>query len=103
MIFILDFLICPQLINFRTVMMPKRAISISTAKSSFALSLSTVLIPQRERINYIQTQMEIITSKRVARKVVEDLKLAESPASRAGFEEDTRRPLSHDTVYHPNL
>ena len=29
-------------------------------------SLTTVLIPQRERINYIQTQMDIITSKRVA-------------------------------------
>jgi len=54
-------------------------------------SLNTVLIPQlaRERINYIQTQMDIITSKRVARKVVEDLKLAESPASRAAFEKDT--------------
>jgi succinoglycan biosynthesis transport protein ExoP len=54
-------------------------------------SLSTVLIPQlaRERINYIQTQMDIITSKRVARKVVEDLKLAQSPTSRAAFEEAT--------------
>jgi succinoglycan biosynthesis transport protein ExoP len=52
-------------------------------------SLSTVLLPQRERINYIQTQMDIITSKRVAREVVQDLKLAQSATSRAAFEEDT--------------
>ena len=50
-------------------------------------SLSTVLLPQRERINYIQTQMDIITSERVAHKVVEDLKLAASPTSRAAFQE----------------
>jgi chain length determinant protein EpsF len=54
-------------------------------------SLSTVLTPQRyiERISHIQTQMDIITSERTARKVVQDLKLAESPTSRAAFEEDT--------------
>src|SRR6267378_3904911 len=51
-------------------------------------SLSNVLIPPRERIGYMQTQMDIITSARVARKVVQDLKLAESPASRAAFEEE---------------
>src|SRR5207248_3810145 len=38
-------------------------------KDEQSLALSTVLIPQRERINYIQTQMEIITCKRVARKI----------------------------------
>jgi polysaccharide biosynthesis transport protein len=52
-------------------------------------SLSTVLIPQRERTNYIQTQMDIIASKRVARKAVQDLKLAENPTARAAFEKDT--------------
>jgi polysaccharide biosynthesis transport protein len=51
-------------------------------------SLSNVLIPQRERIGYMQTQMDIITSERVARKVVQDLKLADSPASRAAFEKE---------------
>src|SRR6267378_3621283 len=51
-------------------------------------SLSNVLIPPRERIGYMQTQMDIITSERVARKVVQDLKLAESPASRAAFEKE---------------
>jgi chain length determinant protein EpsF len=52
-------------------------------------SLSNVLIPPRERIGYMQTQMEIITSKRVARKVVQDLKLAEIPATRTAFENET--------------
>jgi chain length determinant protein EpsF len=51
-------------------------------------SLSNVLIPPRERIGYMQTQMDIITSQRVARKVVQDLKLAESPASQAAFEKE---------------
>jgi len=51
-------------------------------------SLSNVFIPPRERIGYMQTQMDIITSERVARKVVQDLKLAESPASREAFEKE---------------
>lgn len=51
-------------------------------------SMSTVLHPllqPRERISYMQTQMDIITSEKVARKVVQDLKLAEDPAARAAF------------------
>jgi chain length determinant protein EpsF len=52
-------------------------------------SLSNFFIPPRERSGYLPTQMDIITSERVARKVVQDLKLAESPASRAAFEEAT--------------
>ena len=62
---------------------------VDAYKEEQSLALSTVLMPQRERINYMQTQMDIIASKRVARRVVQDLKLAESPASRAAFEQDT--------------
>jgi protein tyrosine kinase modulator len=51
-------------------------------------SMSNVLLPPRERIGYMQTQMEIITSERVARKVVQDLGLAEDPAARAAFDKD---------------
>jgi chain length determinant protein EpsF len=51
--------------------------------------MSNVLMPPRERIGYMQTQMDIITSERVARKVVHDLKLAGIPASRAAFAEET--------------
>jgi chain length determinant protein EpsF len=36
----------------------------------------------------MQTQMDIITSARVARKVVQDLKLADSPASREAFQKE---------------
>lgn len=52
-------------------------------------SLSNVLRPLMqplERIGYLQTQVDIITSEKVARRVVRDLKLAESPAARAAYE-----------------
>jgi chain length determinant protein EpsF len=39
----------------------------------------------QEKLSYLQTQTEIISSKRVARKVVQDLKLAGSPAAQAAF------------------
>lgn len=54
-------------------------------------SLSNVLRPliaPQERLTYVQTQMDIITSKKVARKVVQDLKLAENPSTRAAFEKE---------------
>lgn len=52
-------------------------------------SLSNVLRPlilPQERLSYMQTQMDILTSRKVARKAVQDLKLAESPSTRAAFE-----------------
>jgi protein tyrosine kinase modulator len=52
-------------------------------------SLSTVLVPPRERIGYMQTQMDILGSDRVARKVARDLKLAESAEMRRAFVEET--------------
>src|SRR5438128_12449780 len=56
-------------------------------------SLSNVLRPlilPQERLSYLQTQMDIITSRKVTRKVVQDLKLAESPSTRADFEHEQR-------------
>jgi chain length determinant protein EpsF len=50
-------------------------------------SLSNVLIPPREREGYMQTQTDILTSERVARKAVRDLGLVDSPVARAAFEE----------------
>jgi chain length determinant protein EpsF len=50
-------------------------------------SLSNVLVPPRERIGYMQTQADILTSERVARRVVRELGLAEDPQLRAKFEE----------------
>lgn len=53
-------------------------------------SMRNVLQPladPRERMSYMQTQLDIITSERVARKAAQSLKLAESPRTRADFEE----------------
>ena len=56
------------------------------AKNEQSLSNVLPLILPQEKLSYLQTQMDIITSKRVARKVVQDLKLAENPSTRAAFE-----------------
>src|SRR5712675_3518251 len=56
------------------------------AKDEQSLSNGLPLILPQEKLSYLQTQMDIITSKRVARKVVQDLKLAESPSTRADFD-----------------
>jgi chain length determinant protein EpsF len=45
------------------------------------------LLEPRERMSYMQTQLDIISSERVVRKVVRNLKLAESPQTLAAFEE----------------
>jgi uncharacterized protein involved in exopolysaccharide biosynthesis len=57
------------------------------SKQEQSLSNLQPLIPPQERISYLQTQADIITSRRVARKVVQDLKLADSPRLRADFAE----------------
>src|SRR5258705_1993614 len=55
------------------------------SKQEQSLSNLQPLIPPQERISYLQTQADIITSQRVARKVVQDLKLADSPRLQADF------------------
>jgi chain length determinant protein EpsF len=53
-------------------------------------SLSNVLRPLMqplERIGYLQTQVDILTSEKVARQVVRDLKLAENPTALAAYEQ----------------
>ncbi|HSN19310.1 MAG TPA: chain length determinant protein EpsF [Usitatibacter sp.] len=49
-------------------------------------SLSTSTEPLRAQVGYMQTQVDVIQSQRVARKVVEDLKLADDPGVRQAFE-----------------
>jgi len=59
------------------------------AKEEQSLSnLAPNFFPQ-EKLSYMQTQVEIITSKRVASKVVRGLRLAEAPAAREGFAKAT--------------
>jgi chain length determinant protein EpsF len=47
--------------------------------------LNTPLGSPRAQLGYMQTQIDIMQSQRVARKVVEDMKLAENPAARDLF------------------
>jgi chain length determinant protein EpsF len=56
-------------------------------EQSLSIALRPLILPQ-ERMNYMKTQMDVITSQKVARKVVRDLKLAESPTARAAFEDN---------------
>jgi len=50
-------------------------------------SMRPLMLPQ-ERLSYLQTQKDIIASKKVARKVVQDLKLAEKPSAIAALKND---------------
>jgi polysaccharide biosynthesis transport protein len=49
-------------------------------------TLNPLLVSPRENIGYMQTQMDIIMSDKVARKVVDMLKLAENPVFREDYE-----------------
>ncbi|HET6265789.1 MAG TPA: chain length determinant protein EpsF [Usitatibacter sp.] len=52
----------------------------------------------RERLGFMQTQMDIIQSQRVARKVVEDLKLAEGDGVKAAFARSNNKGTVEDWV-----
>jgi len=72
-----------------SLLLPKtyRATTSLVVDTKEEQSLSSALLtPERERIAYIQTQVDIITSEKVARLVVRDLKLAENPIAREMFE-----------------
>src|SRR6202171_2196695 len=53
-------------------------------EQSLSSGLRPLVLPQ-ERLNYLQTQTDILASRKVARKVVEDLKLAARPETQADF------------------
>ena len=54
-------------------------------EQSLGNAMRPLLMPH-ERISYLHTQTDILTSGRVARKVVEDLKLTQHAALRAAFD-----------------
>jgi uncharacterized protein involved in exopolysaccharide biosynthesis len=54
--------------------------------------------PARAAVGYMQTQMDVIRSERVARKVVEDLKLAEDPAAKRAFAASGARGSIEDWI-----
>lgn len=61
-------------------------------------SLTGTVPSARERTGFMQTQVDIMSSQRVARRVVEDLKLAESPQAKAAFEESGARGTIEDWI-----
>ena len=61
-------------------------------------SINGTLPSARERLGFMQTQMDIISSQRVARRVVEDLKLAEGEHVRAAFEKSKANGTIEDWV-----
>ena len=52
--------------------------------------LRPLVLPQ-ERAAYLQTQLDIITSEKVARKVVQDLQLAQNPIAMKAVEKEVAR------------
>jgi uncharacterized protein involved in exopolysaccharide biosynthesis len=54
-------------------------------EQSLSSALRPIILPQ-ERMSYLQTQMDIITSRKVARRVVQELKLDDDPVARAAVE-----------------
>jgi len=55
--------------------------------------LRPLMLPQ-ERLNYMQTQIDILASRKVAAKVVQDLKLADSRSTQAAFAKDADSAVS---------
>jgi succinoglycan biosynthesis transport protein ExoP len=62
-------------------------------EQSLSNSMRPLMLPQ-ERLSYLQTQKDIIVSKKVARKVVQDLKLAEKPSALATLKGETVEGVS---------
>jgi chain length determinant protein EpsF len=59
--------------------------------------LRPLVLPQ-ERLSYLQTQRDIITSERVARKVVRDLKLAQNPFMQSAVRDAAKDGVSAEDM-----
>src|SRR5438105_4063470 len=70
-----------------TLVMPKtyEAVTSVLVDAKDDQMLNTPLGSPRQQLGYMQTQIDIIQSQRVARRVVEDLKLADNPGIKAAF------------------
>jgi polysaccharide biosynthesis transport protein len=91
LLFALAFVLTVAAATAATLALPKSykatASLLVDAKEEQSLdsALRPMLMPQ-EMVNYLQTQTDILTSEKVARKVVEDLNLASDPATVEDFE-----------------
>ena len=70
-----------------TLVMPKtyEAVASVLVDAKDDQMINQPLGSPRQNIGYMQTQIDIIQSERVARKVVEDMKLADNPGIKAAF------------------
>lgn len=59
-------------------------------------SLHGTVASQRERVGWMQTQIDILSSERVAKKAVQDLGLAQNPSVQAAFRESGERGTIED-------
>jgi len=73
------------------LLIPKRYDAVATVliDARDEQTLAPVPLSPRERAGYIFTQMELITSGKVATRVVRDLKLTQQPGMREDWEKDT--------------
>ena len=73
------------------LIMPKRYVATATllVDARDEQSMSPGRLSARERSSYIQTQVELLTSPRVAAQAARELKLAQDPAVREAWEKDT--------------
>src|SRR3954464_6390966 len=73
------------------LLIPKRYDAVATIliDARDEQTLAPARMSPRERAGYIFTQMELISSGKVAQKVVRDLKLAQQPGLREDWEKDT--------------
>lgn len=83
-----------------SLMLPKTYVSTVSLFVDNADQQTLAGTPQdpRQRIGYMQTQVDLIQSPRVARKVVEDLHLADSPNAKAAFAKSGARGDIEDWI-----
>ncbi|HZN85301.1 MAG TPA: GNVR domain-containing protein [Burkholderiales bacterium] len=73
------------------LIVPKKYVATATlmADARDEQAMSPVRMSPRERAGYYQTQIDLITSSRIATQVARDLKLAQRPGWREAWESDT--------------
>lgn len=73
-------------IVFTTVLLA--AVASFFVPRTYVAKSSVLVDKNQEPLGFIETQVDIIRSSKVARRVIDELKLAQSPAAKADFEHD---------------
>lgn len=81
-----------------TLLMPKtyQATASILVDTRDEQSLHGTVASQRERVGWMQTQIDILSSERVAKKAVEDMKLADNAAVKQAFAESGEKGTVED-------